>query len=86
VVGSISPVATVSTLRLGSLTIGSPLPIEATTPGMFCCAYTRCDIGIRNTRAIGKGMAFLHKNKQKSNNDGLLKIKKYKLETLNIMI
>jgi hypothetical protein len=47
VVGSASPVATVSTLRLRSLIVGSPLPMDATTPGIFCCADAECDKGMK---------------------------------------
>jgi hypothetical protein len=53
VVGSASPVATVSTLKFGSFIVGSPVPIEATTPGILCCANVNCDEGIKtetNTR------------------------------------
>jgi hypothetical protein len=32
-------------LRFGSLIVGSPVPIEATTPGSFCCADANCDKG-----------------------------------------
>jgi hypothetical protein len=69
VVGSASPVATVSTLRLGSLIDGSPVPIEATTPGIFCCADVDCDKGIKTETNKRLTAIITPDNEDDNNND-----------------